>query len=252
MTNIYQSPEADLSENSHPSTLGSIENGKIGQYRLDVGEVISEAWSLTKGCKLTFNVALGIYTVIIIVGMILAFAPLINAVSDESVPQDSLGTSIFQVYAIYFAVILLVMPMMAGLFMMGLKRATDQDVSIGIMFSYYRKLIPILLLMIVSGILIEVGFLLLLIPGIYLCIAYSLSMLLIADKNLSFWSAMETSRKAITHKWFTVFGVMVLLWVINVIGMIPLGIGLIWTLPMTFVAFGIMYRNIFGVESPSA
>jgi hypothetical protein len=35
--------------------------------------------------------------------------------------------------------------------------------------------------------------------------------------------------------------------VIMMISMIPLGIGLIWTVPMFIVAQGILYRTIFGV-----
>jgi uncharacterized membrane protein len=35
---------------------------------------------------------------------------------------------------------------------------------------------------------------------------------------------------------------------IVMVSMIPLGIGLIWTLPMMMIAYGIIYRNMFGVR----
>jgi hypothetical protein len=60
---------------------------------------------------------------------------------------------------------------------------------------------------------------------------------------------MDASRKAITHRWFAVFGLFVLLGLINLVAMIPLGIGLIWFLPLTVIAGGILYRNIFGCEA---
>ncbi len=251
MTNVYQAPKAELSENSNSSDLGSIEKGIAGEYNLDIGNVLSEAWRRTKGAKLTMNIALSIYTFIILIGISFAFIPLFIEVSSGSNPEASFSSSIIIGYAIYFVVILLAIPMIAGLFIMGIKRATDQDISVGLMFRYYRKLIPMLLLVIVSGIFIEIGFLFLLIPGIYLSIAYCLATPLIADKNLSFWSAMETSRKAVTQKWFTVFGIIFLILIINIIASIPLGIGLIWSMPMSFIAMGIIYRNMFGVESTS-
>jgi len=32
------------------------------------------------------------------------------------------------------------------------------------------------------------------------------------------------------------------------VSMIPLGIGMIWTMPMMLICYGILYRNMFGVE----
>lgn len=32
---------------------------------------------------------------------------------------------------------------------------------------------------------------------------------------------------------------------------IPLGIGLVWTLPLAFIAIGVLYRTIFGVLPPA-
>jgi hypothetical protein len=35
---------------------------------------------------------------------------------------------------------------------------------------------------------------------------------------------------------------------INLVGLLPLGLGMIWTLPLSIIAFGIVYRNMFGCE----
>nr|MDA3868631.1 hypothetical protein [Gammaproteobacteria bacterium] len=63
------------------------------------------------------------------------------------------------------------------------------------------------------------------------------------------WQALETSRKAITRRWFSVFALFIILSIIVFISAIPLGLGLIWTMPLMIIAFGVLYRNMFGVEA---
>ena len=58
---------------------------------------------------------------------------------------------------------------------------------------------------------------------------------------------METSRKAIHQHWFKIFGLYIVLGVILLLSVIPVGIGLIWSLPLFILAFGVLYRTIFGV-----
>ncbi len=62
------------------------------------------------------------------------------------------------------------------------------------------------------------------------------------------WQALETSRKAVTKRWFSLFGLYVVLTLITVVAMIPLTLGLIWTVPLFFIATGIVYRNMFSCE----
>jgi uncharacterized membrane protein len=69
---------------------------------------------------------------------------------------------------------------------------------------------------------------------------------LVIDRGLSPWQAMEASRKAITQHWFKVFGLIFTLGLMILVSAIPLGIGLIWTLPLTVICMGILYRTIFG------
>lgn len=101
-----------------------------------------------------------------------------------------------------------------------------------------------------AGILIYVmtiiGFLLLVLPGIYLSIAYVFTLPLIADKGLDVWDAMELSRKTVTKHWFKVFGLLFLLSLIFLAGAIAFGIGLIWAIPLMFITlYGLLYRSIF-------
>lgn len=70
---------------------------------------------------------------------------------------------------------------------------------------------------------------------------------LVVERGLTPWQALETSRKAITQRWFKVFGLFLLLGLITLVSAIPLGVGLVWTIPLFVIAMGVLYRTIFGV-----
>ncbi len=78
-------------------------------------------------------------------------------------------------------------------------------------------------------------------------VAYAFSAPLMLDKKLSPWQSMEASRKAVTHHWFKVFGVFLLLSVILVLSMFTV-IGIIWALPMSMLGYASLYITIFGIS----
>jgi len=98
-----------------------------------------------------------------------------------------------------------------------------------------------------TTILTYLGIFLLIIPGMYLAIAYCMTMFLIADRNLGAWQAMETSRQAVTKRWFKFFGLLLLVGLLVGASALPLGIPLIWTIPWAINVLGVVYRRTFGV-----
>lgn len=81
----------------------------------------------------------------------------------------------------------------------------------------------------------------LLLPIIYLGIAYSWADMFIVFKGMNFWDAMEASRKVITKKWLIIFAFGIVVGIIALSGFIGLCIGLLFTLPaamcMSYSAF---------------
>jgi hypothetical protein len=91
--------------------------------------------------------------------------------------------------------------------------------------------------------------LLLLLSAIYFGVAYSFAIPLIVDKKIGFWDALETSRQLITKKWFSVFGFFLLLFLINLAGILFLFVGIILTIPFTINAVAAAYESIVGLSS---
>ena len=98
-----------------------------------------------------------------------------------------------------------------------------------------------------SSVMVFGGFALLVLPGIFLFVATSFALLLVADRGLSPWRAIVVSIRGVTHRWFTVFGIQVAAVILMILSAIPLGIGVIWTLPLMMLANAVTYRTIFGV-----
>lgn len=237
MTDIYAAPDADLVKPQQGVQYSTLEKGIAGDYNLSVGDVLDDAWKRVKGAKGSIFLALILLVVInICVSFALMFAlTLILPPMVVGIVQQVL-------------LIVLLAPMNIGVGMMGIRCAVDADIKPFSIFSYYDKIAPLAITHILMYLLIGLGTLCLILPGIYLMVSYALAPYLVVEKGLSPWQALEASRKAITKKWFTFFGIGLVLMLVFLVAMIPLGIGLIWVAPLGVITLGVIYRNVFGVE----
>src|ERR1051326_3344915 len=103
-----------------------------------------------------------------------------------------------------FASLLLGGPLFGGLCLVFLRRIRSQPAEISGVFDGFRiAFLQLMLASVVSQILATLGlFCCLILPGIYLVVAWVFCLPLAADKRLEFWAAMELSRKVVTRVWF--------------------------------------------------
>ncbi len=224
----------------------SLERSRAGEYHLQIGEVLAEAWQKVSGNKMTVFLSCLLYLAIALgvslgAGLIQGILIILGGENGKVI-----GAILAQVLQITVT-----LPAGVGLFMLGVRLAVDAPAGADTILNYYKQIRPLVLTTLLMYAMVLLGFLLFIIPGIYLSVAYLLALPLVVDKRLSPWQALETSRKAITHRWFTVFGLFMLLGLLYLAGCIPLLIGLIWVIPLGLIAMGILYRNIFGVSSVS-
>jgi hypothetical protein len=100
----------------------------------------------------------------------------------------------------------------------------------------------------VSTLLICVGLLLCVLPGIYLAVAYTFALPLVLDKKYDFWTAMEVSRQVANKQWWTLFGLLIVVFLINVIGILACLVGWIVAAPISIAAIMYAYEDLFGVR----
>ncbi|WP_429614794.1 hypothetical protein [Synechococcus elongatus] len=94
-----------------------------------------------------------------------------------------------------------------------------------------------------------IGFVLLVIPGIYLSVGYLFAIPLVAERQFEPWQALEFSCKLVTQQWFAFFGFLIVLTLINIAGIIPCGLGLLFTIPWSVCAIAAAYEDIIGIAN---
>jgi hypothetical protein len=206
-----------------------------------VGNLIKEAWRKTKGAKASVwggVIAMSLLICGVVFGGMAGFQEFYKG-SDPNIAMGATG-------AVQLVANWLSMLMTGGIMLIGVRHVLEQRVSWKMAFTGFSKAFSITMALILQTILILIGFLLLVIPGIYLSVGYALVLPLILDKGMGPWEALEASRKAIHKKWWTVFGLYLVMMLIYIVSIIPLGLGLIWTIPMFFVMTGVIYVRLFG------
>lgn len=94
-----------------------------------------------------------------------------------------------------------------GLYFYCLKKVRGEPTEISEAFSGFSVcFVPLMLTTLVGSVLTAIGFICLILPGIYLMIAWLFSYLVVREKLLPFWDGLELSRKVVTAQWWRVFG----------------------------------------------
>ncbi|MDR2011251.1 MAG: hypothetical protein LBQ22_12300 [Bacteroidales bacterium] len=134
----------------------------------------------------------------------------------------------------------------AGIFIVANEVMRGRRPDFSMFFKGFNFFIPLLLVSLVSSILITLGLILLIIPGIYLSVGYLFSNLFVVFLGYDFWDAMEASRKIITKKWWSVFGFVLLIGLINILGLLIFGIGIFFTAPATYCMIFCAFEDVVG------
>ena len=120
---------------------------------------------------------------------------------------------------------------------------SGKKMSIGDLFDFSRALDKIVG-PIVIGVLIGIGYFLLIIPGLILTFMWMFAPCVQGDRpDLGFIEAMKVSSRTAKGKWLKLLGLIIVLAIINLLGTIPLGLGLLITLPVTHVALYTAYSQ---------
>lgn len=216
-----------------------MKHDNLPEYDFDIIEIIKEGFRYLDGVKGIFVAAFGVYLVVAVVLQIVLgiFFPSPPAPAEPNLLNQQIVTILS--YPV-------LMPLMVGIIMLAINYSRGEKIEFKSVFNYYHLMGKLSLAGILIYVMTIIGFILLVLPGIYLSIAYVFTLPLIADKGMDVWDAMELSRKTVTKHWFKVFGLLFLLSLFFLAGVITFGIGLIWAIPLMFLTlYGLLYRSIF-------
>jgi hypothetical protein len=206
-------------------------------YEVKLGNYFSRGWEIFKPKAPMFV----LYTLLLVMAqVVLALLPFpIGANSEEPVP-GGIGNLIFNIISPALG---------AGYYFVAFQVARGRGAVFGDFFLGFNKFLPLFLTSLISALLIFLGTLALILPGIYLAVAYLFAQPLVVDKNAGFWQAMEISRKLVTKKWFSFLALVISLVLMNIAGALLLGIGLLVTLPLSVCIVSAAYEDIVGLNA---
>ena len=106
-------------------------------------------------------------------------------------------------------------------------------------------------LSILLAIVVGVGLALLIVPGIILFLMFMFSTIIVIERGLGPIDAMSESRRLTRgHKW-QLFGFTLLLFLVNLLGLLALIVGILVSIPVSALAFVHAYRALGGRVEPS-
>lgn len=138
----------------------------------------------------------------------------------------------------------LIMPLSVGINFYYLKFIRKQDYTTSDMFSFYDNLPSIFLIGLVVSIFVFLGYILLIVPGIIIYLAYSKIQYLMADGNIKLKETLNKSRtmmKGYKSDYF-VFTLSFIGW--HLLAIITFGIAYIYVLPYIGVADALYYEKL--------
>ena len=174
------------------------------------------------------------------VGEFVGFTLIVFVVSALSSAFSSLGSILFSAVSA---------PLYAGYSIVVFKLLSGQEIEFSDFFRGFNYFLPLFLAGLAIGLLVTVGLVLLILPGIYLAVGYSFALFLVVDCRMDFWQAMETSRKIVAKRWFLILWAGVVLACVNLLGLLALGVGLLVSVPVSACAAAVAYREIVGLHS---
>ncbi len=190
---------------------------------LSVGTVLSEAYDYLKR-KLGFYISLVIVYVLLMVALSLI---------GEKV--GGLGDIVIWLVEIYVN---------AGLVKIVINDVDGKNVELFDLFTAQDVYISFLIAGILYGLAVGVGILLLIVPGVIFAVMWQFYKFCVVDKRLGPVDALQYAGELSKGYRWTILGIDIVLGLLNVLGVLAFGVGLLFTIPLTIIAEAVMYKKL--------
>jgi uncharacterized membrane protein len=143
-------------------------------------------------------------------------------------------------------------PLIAGFHIFCLKKLLNRRTDFGDLFKGFNFFVPALVASLVISLFVFCGTLLCIIPGLVVAAMYKFTYLFIVDKRMDFWPAMQASHAVVKNDYFGFTMFLILAFLVNVLGFLCCIVGLLVTMPVTFAAITVAYKEIVGFDPRTA
>ena len=198
-------------------------------YELQIGKYISEAFDI-------FKKNTGGFILFTVLTFVVSFA---------------LGTIPHKIGSIISFVISA--PLNMGFVIVARKIRYNENYSFNDFFKGFDRFLDLFLAYLVVIIFVIIGMILLVLPGIYLAVAYAFVNCLVwflYDGSIT--NTLERSRKLVSKRWWSFLGFFLVIFLLNVGGILCLGIGLLVTAPVSAISIYVCFEDLIGTEEEVA
>jgi uncharacterized membrane protein len=129
-----------------------------------------------------------------------------------------------------------------GITRIGFNILSGKEFNVGMVFSQGRILLRAVGASILFTLMVALGMLLLIVPGIYLAVRYGQFLQAIVDRDLSISDAFAYSSAITTNNRWQLLGLYAMFFLISLAGMLACCVGLIYAIPVTWLAGLAAYR----------
>lgn len=241
---------------------------------LSINEVFREAWQAVHGFKGTFWLAILIFAIItIIFGVIETLFSQDNTITTNTLHTTPVNLLIVSVL-ISIASNIINYLLSNGLFYISLRRTANLPIMARMIFITFQSpyILKILAVMLIKYLIVFAYTIILIlcttmIPDtghwhialiscyivfsallFYIFVRLILTELIILDRKQSALSAISLSFRSTRGFFWSIFFIVILQILVLIISIIPLGIGLIWSLPLIYLIFPVIYKRLIGIS----
>ena len=159
-------------------------------------------------------------------------------------------------------------PFLGGMFIVAARRLKNKETDFSYFFKGFEYFIPlatqgIIIHAIVGGLLfgaywISISYasfeyallsMLLLSAAIYFAVAYLFCYMLLIDRKMGPWEAMEASRRIISRRWLAFLGIAAIMLALEVVGALLLIVGLIPATALSLCILTVAYDDVMGIST---
>ncbi len=236
--NPYQSPAG-----FGPEPTAFAPAGEVRPTRIDFSETLSRTWAvftdrwlpMLGGIFLAGLISLPIY---------IAFQ-VVNIFVVPQIQDQAVGISIMVVAQIVFQVYVLWIT--AGILLFALGVVRGEEPRYGLIFAGGRYLLSLILCGILTQIIVMLGLILLIIPGLIFAMMLVQAQLLIIDRNMGVIDAMSTSRDVMAGNKMTVFAIWLVAGILGYLfTLITCGLGGFGFVPYMAILNIVIYLGVTG------
>jgi uncharacterized membrane protein len=163
-----------------------------------------------------------------------------------------LGTFVLMalVFSILNAAVPLILqgPLFVGFYLFCAKKMSGRRAEFADLFTGFNFFIPSLVASLLISLLVSVGFVFCIVPGLVIAAMYQFVYLFILDKRMDFWPAMQASHAVVKNDYFGFTMFLVAMIGVDILGALCLIVGIFVAIPVTVAAVAVAYHEVVGFE----